>query len=46
MLQAPSKESRQLVLKKPKLPDGFQEKVVKDSEGEGCSVWDQLMDVF
>ena len=29
-MQAPSKESRQLVLERPKLPDGFEGKVFKD----------------
>ena len=29
-MQAPSKESRQLVLKRPKLPEGFQGKVFKN----------------
>ena len=33
--QEPSKESRQLVLKRPELPEGFQEKVFKDRVREG-----------
>ena len=45
-LQAPSKESRQLVLKRPEFPEGFQGKVCKDSEGEGCGVGDQLVDIL
>ena len=45
-LQAPSEESRQLVLKRPEFPEGFQGKVCKDSEGEGCGVGDQLVDIL
>ena len=40
MLQASSKESRQLVLKKPKLPNGFQKKGFKDREKESFRVCD------
>ena len=37
--RAPSKESRQLVLKRPELPEGFQGKVFKDRVKErGCGV--------
>ena len=42
--RAPSKESRQLVLKRP---DGFQGKVFKDRVRErGCGVHDQLLDIL
>ena len=47
LLQAPSKESRQLVLKRPQLPDGFQGKVFKHRVREGgCGVCDQLVDIL
>ena len=39
--------SRQLVLKRPKLPRGFQGKVSKDRvREEGCREYDQLMEVL
>jgi len=39
-----SKENRQLILKRPKLPDGFQGKGFQGSVREGgCSVWTQLI---
>ena len=41
-----NKESRQVVLKRPELPGGFQGNVFKDGEGEGCRMCDQLMDVL
>ena len=44
LLQGPSKKSRQLVLKRPKLPEGSQGKVFKDRvEEEGCGMCDQLV---
>ena len=43
----PSKESRQLVLKRPELCDGFQRKVLKDRVREGdCGVCDKLWTFF
>ena len=43
----PSKDSRQLVLKRPELPYGFQGKVFKDRLREGgCGVCDQLADIL
>ena len=46
-LQAPSKESRQLVLKRPELPNGFQGQVFKDKVREvGGAVCDQLVDIL
>ena len=45
--RAPSKDSRQLVLKRPELPDGFQGKVFKDRMREGCyGVGDQFVDIL
>ena len=45
--RAPSKESRQLVLKRPELPEGFQGKVFKNRMREGCcGVCDQLVDIL
>ena len=45
--RAPSKESRQLMLKRLKLPNGFQGKVFKDRVREGsCGVHDQLVDIL
>ena len=45
--QAPSKESKQLVLKRPKLPEGFQENVFKDRVRErAAGVCDQLADIL
>ena len=41
-----SKESRQLVLKRPELTKGFQGKVLKDKVRESGGVCDQLMDLF
>ena len=41
LLQVPSKENGQLMLKGPELPDGFQGRVFKDSVGErvlGCLI--------
>ena len=47
LLQAPNKESRQLMLKRPKLPKGFQGEVFKDKvRAGGCGVCDQLVGVF
>ena len=47
LLQAPSKLSRQLVLKRPKLPRGFEGKVSKDRvREEGCGEYDQLVEVL
>ena len=47
LLQGPSKKSRQLVLKRPKLPEGFQGKVFKDSVRVGNYGEDgQLMDIL
>ena len=43
----PSKKNGQLMLKRPKVPNGFQGSVFKDSvKGEGWRVPDQLMDFF
>ena len=42
----PSKEFRQLILKRPKVPKGFQGKVFKDSEGGGHEVCDPLTDIL
>ena len=39
LLQVPSKESRQLVLKRPELPTGFQGKVLKDGVREEVAVY-------
>ena len=39
--RAPSKENRQLMLKRPELPDGFQARIFKDVLGErvvGCLI--------
>ena len=37
----------QLVLKRPKFPEGFQRKVYRDRVGEGgCGVCDQLVDIL
>ena len=45
--RAPSNESRQLVLKRPKLPDGFQGKVFKDRVREGGrGLCDPLVDIL
>lgn len=45
--RAPNKESRQLVLKRPELLDGFQGKVFKDKLREGsCGVHAQLMEIL
>ena len=45
--RAPSKESRQLVLRRPNHPESFQGKVFKDRIREGwCGVCDQLMDIL
>ena len=45
--RAPSKESWQLVLKRPELPIGFQGNVSKDRVREGaCGVCDQLVDIL
>ena len=45
--RAQNKESRQLVLKRPELPDGFQGKVFKDKLREGsCGVHAQLMEIL
>ena len=41
-----SKESRQLVLKRPELTKGFHGKVSKDKVREDGGVCDQLMDLF
>ena len=39
-IAGPSKEKRQRMLKRPKLPDGFQRRVFKGNIlGEGCSLW-------
>jgi len=47
LLQEPSKESRQLVLKRPKLPEGCQGKVFKDSvRVRSYGVGGQLMDIL
>ena len=47
LLQAPSKESRQLVLKRPEPSKGFQGKVSKDRLREGdYGVCDQLVDIL
>ena len=47
LLQMPSKESRQLVLKKSELTEGFQGKVFKDRvRKRDCGVYDQLVDIF
>ena len=35
--RAPSKKNGQLMLKRPKFPEGFQERVVKDSVSEGAA---------
>ena len=43
---APSKQSRQLILKRPKVPKAFQGKVFKDGEGGGHEVCDPLMDIL
>ena len=41
------KESRELVLKRPELPEGFQGKVFKDRMWEGvCGVCDKLMEIL
>ena len=40
LLQGPSKENW---LKKPKVLDGFQERVLKANLGEGCRVCDFLL---
>ena len=41
------KESRELVLIRPELPEGFQGKVFKDRVREGgCVVCDQLVDLL
>ena len=46
-ISGPSKENRQLMLKRPELPDGFQRRVSKGSiRGEGCRVPDQLVDIL
>ena len=46
LLQWPSKKSRQLVLKRLKLPEGSQGKVFKDRvKEEDCGVCDQLVDI-
>ena len=43
----PSKDSRQLVLKRPELTEGFQGKVFKDRvRKRDCGVYDQLMDIL
>ena len=43
LLQVPSKEMGQLLLKRPQLPDGFQGRVFEDSVGRGGSqMCDQL----
>lgn len=40
-------ESRQLVLKRPELSEGFQGKVFKDREREGgCGGCDQCVDIL
>lgn len=45
--KAPSKQHRQLTLKRPKLPDGFQGSVFKGKVKErACRVPDQLTDVL
>ena len=45
--RAPSKESRQLVLKRPQLPEGFQRKVFKNRVREGVfGVCYQHMDIL
>ena len=42
-----NKENGQLMLKRPKLPNGFQGKVFKSNmKGEGCGMPNQLMDIF
>ena len=47
LLQEPSKESRQLVLKRPQIPSGFQGKVFKNTVKEGvCGCVDKLMDIL
>ena len=47
LLQWPSKKSRQLVLKRLKLPEGSQGKVFKDRvKEEDCGVCDQLVDIL
>ena len=44
--RVPSKENKQLVLKRPELPNGFQGRVFKSNiRGVGCRVPDQLVDV-
>lgn len=42
----PSKQSRKLILKRPKVPKAFQGKVFKDGEGGGHEVCDPLMDIL
>ena len=46
--RAPSKENRQLVLKRiKKFPDGFQARVFKGNlESESCRVHDQVVNIF
>ena len=45
--RALSKESRQLVPKRPELPEGFQGNVFKNKVREGgCGVCDQLVDIL
>ena len=42
--RAPNKESRQLMLKRPRLSNGFQEQVFKGRVREvGYRMWDQLV---
>ena len=44
--RVPVKESRQLVLKRPEFPDGFQGKVFNQGEGGVCGAHDQLVNIF
>ena len=44
LFQRPSRENRQVMLKRPKLPVGFQRRVFKSKIwGEGCAVHDFLL---
>ena len=45
--KVPRKERRQLVFKRPKVPNGFQRKVFRDRGRErGCEVCDQFVDIL